>query len=232
MTKNLIIIGAGQLGREVLMFVSDAIADGAPWRIKGFLDGRPDALNGFNVPVPILGSVRDYQPESDDVFVGAVGEPQEKVRGFKPILERGGRFVSLIHPLARVGRNTQIGEGVVLAPYAVVSCDLKVGNFVTVLPFSTLAHDVRVGDWCQISSHCGVNGCGEIGEGVFLGSHVCIIPQTKVGDWAYVGAGSVVIADVKPGSKVFGNPARPVHVPNRAEEPGLLDPCLKPETNR
>ena len=220
MTKNLIIVGAGQLGREVHSFASDTIADGTPWQIKGFLDHRPDALAGFSIDAPVVGSVEDYRPNRDDVFVGAIGEPHEKEKCFRAILDRGGKFVSLIHPLARVGRNAHIGTGVVLTPYAVVSCDLRVGNFVTVLPFSTLAHDVQVGDWCQISSHCGLNGCCTLGQGVFLGSHVCIIPQTRVGDWAYVGAGSVVITDVAPGARVFGNPARPVMVPAR---PGQVD---------
>lgn len=217
MTKNLIIIGAGQLGREIFEFASEAIADGAPWRIKGFLDNRPGALTGFNIDAPVLGTVDNYRIQPQDVFIGAIGEPHEKIKGFRPILDRGGTFINLIHPYARVGRNAQLGVGVVLTPYALVSCDLRVGNFVTVLPFSTVAHDVRVGDWCQISSHCGLNGCVTMGEGVFLGSHACILPRTKVGDWAYVGAGSVVAHDVEPGSKVFGNPARPLMAPRHSD---------------
>jgi sugar O-acyltransferase (sialic acid O-acetyltransferase NeuD family) len=218
MTKNLIIIGAGQFGREMFQVASETIADGAPYRIKGFLDNRSDALTGFNIDLPVLGNVEAYQPDPDDVFIGAIGEPHEKIKAFKPILDRGGVFINLIHPLARMGRNVELGIGVVLEPYAELSCDLRLGNFVTILPFSTVAHDVRVGDWCQISSHCGLNGCVTMGEGVFLGSHACIIPRTKVGDWAYIGAGSVVITDVKPNTKVFGNPARPVMVSTPARQ--------------
>jgi sugar O-acyltransferase (sialic acid O-acetyltransferase NeuD family) len=204
------------MGREVFQFASEAIADGAPWRIKGFLDNRPGALTGFNIDAPVLGRVETYSIESEDVFIGAIGDPNDKIKGFRPILDRGGVFVNLIHPLARVGRNTRLGVGVVLTPYALVSCDLHVGNFVTILPFTTLGHDVRVGDWCQISAHCGLNGCVTMGEGVFLGSHACVLPRTKVGNWAYIGAGSVVAHDVPPRTKVFGNPARPLTVPRNS----------------
>jgi sugar O-acyltransferase (sialic acid O-acetyltransferase NeuD family) len=212
MRKNLVIISAGALGREVFGWATDAISDGAGWRVKGFLDGKPDALDGYGIDLPVLGSVDEYRVESEDLFVVAVADPQTKVKCIKPILDRGGTFVSVIHPLAKRGRNIELGIGSVLAPFSVLDCDLRVGNFVTVLPFSTFGHDVNVGDWCQVSSHCGVNGRATLGQGVFLGSHACIIPRVRVGDWAYVGAGSVVITEVHAGTKVFGNPARPVNM--------------------
>jgi sugar O-acyltransferase (sialic acid O-acetyltransferase NeuD family) len=208
--KNLIIISAGKLGREIFGWVSQTIAHGAPWRIKGFLDDRANALEGFDYDSKIVGNVRDYKIEQDDAFIGAIGDPKDKVTYYTPILERGGSFINLIHPLANLGHNVQLGAGVVMAPFSCIGSDLKIGNFVTIFAFSIVAHDTAIGDWCQISSHCGVNGNVTLGEGVFLGSHTCIVPQKTVGDWAYVGAGSVVIRDIPPGVKVFGNPARPV----------------------
>ena len=219
MRKSLVIISAGALGREVLGWATDAIADGARWRVKGFLDSKPDALAGYGIDLPVLGSVTDYRIEPEDEFVGAVADPKTKVKCIKPILDGGGTFVSVVHPLAKRGRNVEVGTGSVLAPYSVLDCDLRVGSFVTVLPFSTFGHDVQVGDWCQVSSHCGVNGRATLGQGVFLGSHACIIPGVRVGDWAYVGAGSVVITEVHTGTKVFGNPARPVSM-SQSRRPG------------
>ncbi len=210
MGKNLIIISAGKFGREVYGWASQAIAHGAPWRIKGFLDNRTNALQGLNYDAPIIGTTAGYQIEQDDVFIGAIGDPKDKVEYYTPILKRGGKFINLIHPTAIVGHNVHLGSGVVMGPFSSTTSDVHVGNFVTILPFSNLAHDSVVGDWCQICTHCGVNGNVILGEGVFLGGHACIVPQKKVGAWAYVGAGAVVIKDVSPGAKVFGNPARPV----------------------
>jgi sugar O-acyltransferase (sialic acid O-acetyltransferase NeuD family) len=210
MKKNLVIIGAGRHGRETFAWASQTIARGTPWQIKGFLDDRTHALEGFDYEPRIIGDVETYRVEADDVFVGAIGDPADKVKYYSPILERGGRFVNLIHPLANLGWNVRLGIGIVLAPFASVTCDVKIGNHVSIGSFSNVAHDAVVGDWCQISSHCGVNGKVSLGQGVFLGSHACILPNTRLGDWALVGAGAIVLKDVQPAVKVVGNPAAPI----------------------
>jgi sugar O-acyltransferase (sialic acid O-acetyltransferase NeuD family) len=205
--QDLIIISAGKFGRETCVWAEQAIAAGAPWRIKGFLDNRADALETYDYDARILGDVEDYQIEENDVFIGAIGDPKDKVKYYTPIIERGGRFVNIIHPLANLGKNVRLGVGIVLAPFASITCDVKVGDHVSIGAFSNAGHDTAIGDWSQISSHCGINGNAVLGEGVFLGSHACIIPERRVGDWAFVGAGSVVIRDVPAHAKVFGNPA-------------------------
>jgi sugar O-acyltransferase (sialic acid O-acetyltransferase NeuD family) len=214
--KNLIIISAGKFGREAFVWATQAIALGARLRIKGFLDSRRDALDGYKYEPRIIGTVEDYKIEHGDVFVGAIGDPREKIKYYNQIIERGGRFINLIHPLANVGHNVQLGSGIILGPYSSITCDVKIGDHVSIGAFSNAAHDTVLGDWSQISSHCGINGNASLGEGVFLGSHACIIPKTKVGAWAFVGAGSVVIRDVQPGVKVFGNPAASI---GRVEAP-------------
>jgi len=207
MKKNLVIVNAGKFGREMFTWAVQAIAQGAPWQIKGFLDDRVHVLDGFHYEAPILGDVVSYRIEEDDVFIGAIGEPRDRRKYCSPIVERGGRFINLIHPLANIGKNVQLGTGIVMAPFSSVTCDVKIGNHVSIGALSNVGHDTTVGDWCQISSHCGINGKASLGEGAYLGSHACIIPGVKVGAWALVGAGSVVLKDIPPGVKVFGNPA-------------------------
>jgi sugar O-acyltransferase (sialic acid O-acetyltransferase NeuD family) len=223
-----VIIGAGQCGREVYTWAVQAIAAGAPWRIKGFLDGKANALDGYKYPAGILGSVDSYQIQADDVFIGAIGNPRTKLRCYSMIVAKGGRFINLIHPLANIGHNVDLGAGIVLAPFSSITSDVKIGNHVSIGAFSNAAHDTVIGDWCQISSHSGLNGTARLGEGVFLGSHACIIPGVKVGSWAYVGAGSVVVRDIAAGSKVFGNPAAPI----ATIEPVLSHPVMEAGRSR
>jgi len=208
--KNLVIISAGRMAREVFTWAAQTIAAGSPFRIKGFLDNRPNALDGYSYDAGILGDVESYAIEEDDVFVGAIGDPMDKARYCAPIIDKGGRFVNIIHPLANIGSNVRLGTGIVLAPFSSITSDVKVGDHVSVGAFSNLGHDTVVGDWCQISSHCGVNGKATIGDGAFIGSHACIIPGVKIGAWAHVGAGSIVVRNVDPYVKVFGNPAVPI----------------------
>lgn len=210
MKENLIIISAGKFGRETYAWAAQAITHGAPWRIKGFLDNRPNALDGYNYDAKIIGTVEDYKIEAGDVFIGAIGDPADKIKYYNPILQRGGRFINLIHPLANIGKNAVLGAGIVMFPFSSITTDAKIGNFVSIGAFSNVAHDTDVGDWCQINTHCGVNGNVTVGEGVFLGSHACLAPGVKVGAWAFIGAGSVVIRNIPAKVKVFGNPARPI----------------------
>lgn len=209
MKHNLIIISAGKQGREVFGWATDAIAHGTAWRIKGFLDDRAHVLDGFHHDTKIIGTVEDYKIEEDDVFIGAIGDPVDKVKYYTPILERGGTFINLIHPLANIGHNVQLGVGIVMAPFTCATSDVTIGDFVVMLPLSTVTHDAVIGNWCQISSHCAINGNVILGEGVFLGSHTCIVPNVKVGGWSYTCAGSVVTRDIRPRTKVMGLPARP-----------------------
>lgn len=206
--RDLIIVGAGQCGREIYTWAEQAIAAGARLHIKGFLDTRKGVLSGYDDYAGILATSLEYSVQSHDVFVGALGDPRDKVKFYSPIVAKGGKFINIIHPLANVGKNVRLGDGVVLAPFASITSDVRVGSHVSVGAFSNLAHDTVVGDWSQISSHCGVNGMAALAEGVFLGSHACVIPGITVGPWAYVGAGSVVVRPVERCSKVFGNPAR------------------------
>ncbi|MEO8368109.1 MAG: NeuD/PglB/VioB family sugar acetyltransferase [Candidatus Solibacter sp.] len=208
--KNLVIISAGSFGREVYLWAAETIDAGAPFRIKGFLDGRRNELDGFDYGAKILGDVESYSIEEDDVFVSAIGEPMDKPRYCVPIIEKGGRFVNVIHRTANIGKTARLGTGIVLGPFASVTADARVGDHVSVGALSNLGHDCVVGDWCQISSHVAVNGRAEVGEGAFIGSQACLIPRVKVGAWSHVGAGSVVVRNVEPYVRVFGNPAAPI----------------------
>lgn len=205
--KNLVIVGAGDLGREVLVWAEQAVAAGTPWRIKGFLDSRPQVLDLYDCGVPLLDSPERYRPDSDDVFLCAIGNPAAK-REYAALMEaKGAVFATLIHPTALVGKRVEIGAGSIICPFTQLSCDIRIGRHVMVGTHSSVAHDTEVGDFSQISGGCQLNGHVNVAEDVFLGSSATLLPKCRVGESAYVGAGSVVLRRVKARTKVFGNPA-------------------------
>ncbi len=205
--QNLIIVGAGEFGREVCVWASQCIEAGAPWVIKGFLDRRGDTFKGMDYQFTVLGTVEDYAIQPGDAFICAIGDPSSKMSCCRAIENRNGEFATLIHPTAVTGRNIGIGVGSIVGPLTQMSCDIELGKHVSLGTHSNVAHDTRIGDFCQISGSCELNGNAVLEEGAFLGSHATVLPNARVGAWSYVGAGSVVLRSVAPRTKVFGVPA-------------------------
>lgn len=72
--KNLVIVGAGGCGREVLQWAKAVNKVEGRWNIKGFLDDNKDALYGRRSDIPVLAKVDDYVIEPGDEFVCCIGD--------------------------------------------------------------------------------------------------------------------------------------------------------------
>jgi sugar O-acyltransferase (sialic acid O-acetyltransferase NeuD family) len=208
--KNILIIGARGFGREHYKFSQTFPEYGKDFVVKGFLDDKADALDGFPEHAPILSSVEDYQIQTDDVFVCALGDVHAKAKYIEIIRNKGGHFMTLIHPTAIVYDTAEIGEGVVVSPYCIISANVKIEEFTTMQSFCNFGHDAHIGKFCSIESYAFLGGFAQIGDYVTLHTRTTILPRVKVGDNAIVGAGSVAIKNVNPGITVFGIPAREI----------------------
>jgi len=210
--KNLIIIGARGFGIEVYNWALQCREYNTEWIIKGFLDDNKSALEantGYNIP--ILSSVENYDIKENDVFICALGDVKQKKKYSSLILDKGGEFINIVHPLACVNsRNIKLGKGIIIVAFALVSNDVTLGDFVTLQSHCAIGHNSTIGDWCQINSFSHFGGNCEIGENVTINPGAIILPKVKIGDNATVGAGSVVLKNVESNVTVFGNPAKKI----------------------
>lgn len=205
---ELYFVGAGGFGREVAGWVSTTPGVLEPGtEIKGFLDPDARALDGFDFPYRVVGEEKSWDIQPHHRFACTIGEPEQKRRIMKPLLDRGARFVNIISPTASVSPFAKLGTGCVIGGLCGIACHAVIGDFVTLVAYSSIGHDAIIGDYCQISAHCDVTGHARLGEGTMLGSHAVVLPHAAVGDYAVVGAGSVVVKHVKARTTVMGVPA-------------------------
>lgn len=203
------IVGAGGFGREVLQWSLDAGYGSGDWTFAGFLDDNPAAVAGVpGLAGAVVRPLQSYAPQPGDHLICGIALPRVKKRCVELLLQRGARFLTVVHPTAVVGRDVQIGTGCVLCPGVVTTVDLTVGDFVTLNCGAAIGHDARIGAWSTLNGHCDVTGRVQLGEGVLMGTHAAVIPGIQVGDWAVIGAGSVAMRHVAPETTVVGVPAR------------------------
>ncbi len=203
--KKLIIVGAGGMGRKVFVCLKRLNTEHR-WNIIGFIDDNENALEGKKCDLKIIGTIKDWKPTEDQVFVMGISDPRTKHIVSDYLIEKGAKFETIISPDVIMGDYVSIGTGsVIMTPYNVES-GVQIGKFVTMLG-STIALDGNLGDYSTTGGFANLT-CANIGKEVYVGSHAVILSNVKVNDRAYIGVGSIVMRDVPAGAQVYGNPAR------------------------
>ena len=209
--KNLIIIGAGGMGRTIYSNALESVGYGDVFQIKGFIDDNLQALDGYEGYPPIISTIQDYLPEEDDVFVSSIGGSARRPC-MEEIIRRGGEFIELIHHTARIYQNARLGKGNFIGAYTVIGNDAVVGDYNMIQSYSVIGHDARIGSWNRIDTHVTCVGGIVIEDETNIHTSAVINHGVTVGTGAHVGALSFVIRKVKPGTTVCGNPARKLEI--------------------
>ncbi len=210
MKHRLIILSASGLGREYF-HLAKAVAKNKPsteWEPYGFLDDRPQILEGKILEgTPILDTIENYSPQENDRFICAMGDPSERQRYVRIILDKGGIFTKIISHKASTCSGRKLRRGVVVCGNALISCDVTVGEHTFINNNTTIGHDTEIGRFCHIGGHVFIGGNTKIGSKVIIHPSATVLPGVNIADRAIIGAGSVVIRNVAEGETVFGVPA-------------------------
>lgn len=205
--KNLVIIGAGGMGRSIYDNALESVGYGEFFTIKGFIDDNISALDKFENYPPILGTIQNYVPMHNDVFVSSIGGVARK-KCMEEIIGRGGEFIELIHKTVRIGTNAKLGNGNFIGAYTIIGPDTEIGDYNMIQSFSVIGHDARLGNWNRIDTHVTCVGGIRIENETTIHTSAVINHGVVVESNAHVGACSFVIKRVKAGTTVCGNPAK------------------------
>ncbi len=210
--KDLIIIGAGNLGREVAQMVRDINMDGREWNFLGFIDETPQKQGAIINKDPVLGGFEwlEKQHSSGICAVCAIGNPKGKYTVVQKAKEYDLCFTNLIHPNVAINEFIEMGTGNIICWNTFISVNTRIGSFVTINPGCGIGHDTAIGDYTTLYWDVTLSGNVSIGEGCEIGSKAAVIPKRSVGGWSILGAGAVVIRDIPERCTAVGMPAKPI----------------------
>lgn len=208
--KEIVILGAGDFGKEVAWLIEDINKAKPSYIILGYLDDDENKigqkLNGYECLGPI-GYLADLNRNHHACAVIATqyGDIRKK---FVDMFPGFNDWETLIHPSVNLSASSTVGKGCVICANNNISVNTRIGDQVIMNISVTMGHDCEIGNFVSIMSGSVVSGHVTIKEGAYLGSNSTIVPGMKVGSHARVGAGSVVIRNVKDNVTVMGVPAK------------------------
>ena len=205
--KQLIIIGAGGMGRTMYDMARESHGFGTEYDVLGFIDDNTSALENYANYPPIIAPIQGYQPNENEIFICSIGGTARK-KCMEEIISHGGEFLTMIHKTARIGTNVQIGEGTIVGAYTTLGADAKVGKYNLIQSYTVIGHDSNIGDWNRIDTHVTLVGGTIVQNGTDIHTSAMISHNVTIENGARVAACSFVIRRVKEGTTVLGNPAK------------------------
>ena len=209
-TEQLLVVGAGGLGREVAEAVRALNARRPRWYLLGFLDDAPGLAGTCVGGVPVLGPVDAVHDHPDARVVLTVGSPaslHSRPRLAARLDLDAERYATVVHPAATIASSTIVGPGTVVLAGVVTTADVRVGAHVVLMPQVLLTHDDSVGDHATLAGGVKLAGAVRVDEGAYLGAGATVREYLTVGSYALVGMGAVVTTDVPAGEVWAGCPA-------------------------
>ncbi len=197
--KNIVIIGAGDLGREVVWLIEDINKQHPTYVILGFLDDDAVKHRKDYYGYRVLGGQEQLEELCDKYPLSAVlamqdGETRRSIVEKHPDFDR---WESIIHPSAVVAASSTIGMGSILFPHVTVSIDTKLGNFGLYYIHTTICNDCVVGDYVSVMTGAAVLEHAQLGDECFLAAGSIVHPHQTLESRSRAEVGIAISGDKK-----------------------------------
>lgn len=202
--RDLVIVGAGGFGREVMWLAQET----NEFNILGFIDDSQKA--GTQVSgCEILGGISDATRFLQAEFVVAVGSPRVR-QSLVHKLETLGvkKFAILVHPSVKKSSSVVFGEGSLICAGVILTVDIELGKHCIINLNCTVGHDCKFGDFCTIAPMAAISGKVTLGDLVEVGTGAAIRQGLTLEKGSLLGMGGVLTKNIPPHQIFVGNPAR------------------------
>ena len=197
--KNIVIIGAGGLGRETEWLIEriNNSKQEAEWNILGYVDD--------NIPKgqkirhsSVICNIDDLLNVNDKTYVViAIANVYTRKKIYEKLKENLNlEFPNLIDPTAITG-DVDFGMGNIIFANVVMTIDVKVGNFAVIIYNCTIAHNAELADFVTIYPNANVSGNVHVSSLVEIGTGSQITQLKSVCSNVVIGAGAVIVKSIK-----------------------------------
>ena len=216
--KNIVIVGAGGVGREVSLIIQQINMLEPTWNLLGYIDDNPanwgNVVNGYAV----LGGTDSLIMMDEDTYVVIAISNYEAKKSIVKKLNNKFKFATIVNPNVWIHDYMEIGEWCIVYEGVILTANISIGNHVIISPKCGIGHDTVIKDYVSLLWNVNISGNDKIGEGVMFGTGSTIIQGKTVGMGAIIGAGAVVIDDIPAGATAVGVPAKVIKVGGVNEE--------------
>lgn len=201
--KDLIVIGAGDLAKDVTWLIERINKNEKKWNLLGFTEKN---LSGDFMGYHILGDDSVLENYRDVYVVCAIAnlEIKEKVMNNLP---ENVKVATLIDDDALIHPSAHIGEGSLIFAKSIVGVGANVGKNCIVLYNGSVNHDVLLGDYSVVYPSATIAGKCVIGKYCEIGTGASLIQGITVCDNAKIGVGASVFTNIDNPGMTIGNPA-------------------------
>lgn len=213
MRKDIIIIGAGGLGREILWLLEEQNNKELVWNIIGFVDDN-DTLKNKNIKgYPVLGTVEWLSNYSNYVsVVCAIANPFVRANIINNIkYNEYIQYPNIIAEGVKISDSVNMGIGNIICTSSILTTDINIGNFTIIDINSTIGHDAVIGDYVMIYPSVNISGFVNIGKYTEIGTGTQVIQGLSICDETIIGAGAVVVKNVAIKGTYVGVPVRRIY---------------------
>jgi sugar O-acyltransferase (sialic acid O-acetyltransferase NeuD family) len=201
--KQLVIVGTGAVAAETTSFIEDyQYGSSYNVRIRGYLDINSHNMLKYEYKSPYLGKVEDYELETDDYFIIAIGNNGYRKEHADKILQKGGTFINLIHQTCIIANTAKIGIGNIIYPYSIIGPKAQLGDFNLLTSRSSISHDCSVGNF-NFFAIASVSGNVSIGHENNFYTQSAVIPKIRIGNRNTIQSGMIVDKDISDDTTVF-----------------------------
>lgn len=206
--KNIVIIGAGGVGREVSLIIQQINELEQTWNLLGFIDDNTDnwgkVINGYSV----IGGIDSLEFLSNDTYIVIAIANYKVKKNIVNKINNKFKFATIVHPKVWIHDYMTVGEGTIIYEGAILTANIEIGNHVIISPKCGVGHDSIIKDYVSLLWNVNVSGNDLIEEGVMMGSGSTVIQGKKIGKGSIIGVGAVVVNDIESFSTAVGVPAK------------------------